>query len=112
MGRDSLASTFVESPDPLQEAPPTGEKLIIEWYIPSKMQSDGTSLSLHVIFRNYTEESLSIPVTDTWGYYAYELIDDAFDEKKGILTYKVELVDGQGEVIKEWQQSLWVTLIQ
>ncbi|MDX8430492.1 MAG: hypothetical protein SNF33_01615 [Candidatus Algichlamydia australiensis] len=111
-GRGNLSSTWVGSPDPEQENPPKGQKLFITYRIPPSRVRNAPMLSLHVIFRNYTEEVITFPIHQQSGNFLYELMNEKFQEKGGFLTYKAELVNKEGEVLADWRQQMWVELIQ
>ncbi len=111
-GHSNLASTWVKSPDPAQENPPKGQKLFISYRIPPKRVSDPPILSLHMIFRNYTEEVVRYPIYENSGSVVYELMGEKFYEKCGFLTYKAELTTEEGEVLANWEQQMWVNLIE
>lgn len=111
-GRGSLASTWVESPDPDQENPPKGQKLFITYRIPPGVGREPPTLSLHMIFRNYHEETITYPIHQQAGNVLYELMNEKFKETGGFLTYKAELVDKKGKVLADWRQQMWVELIQ
>ncbi len=104
-----LASTYVGTPDP--RPAPIGEKLLIDWRIPRLMVQEGASLRLSLLYWNYTEEIISYPI-DSWiGYKVYRLVNEECAERKGLLTYKAEIVQQDGTVFKEWQHQLFVNLI-
>lgn len=110
--RESLASYYVESPDPLLLNPPVGQKLLVSWSIPrSYMDYDDPHLNIRMRFRNLEEVTFDVPLQKACGYYQYVLPNDRFFETKGIQTYKVDLIIGDC-VIEEWQHQLWHELIK
>jgi len=110
--RESLASYYVETPDPLLINPPIEQRLIVTWSVPPYYlkQYDDLHLSIRIRFKNREEESLSILLTNPCGSYIYSLADARYFETKGLLTYKVDLVGG-GNILEEWRHQLWHELI-
>jgi hypothetical protein len=106
-----LASTHVETPDPRQEHPPLGQRIIIQWVVSSELLQKGVHLDLHLLFWNDTTETVSYPIHHRSGSKVYFLLDDAFEKTKGILTYKAEILTDEGEKVTEWKHKLWVNLI-
>lgn len=106
-----LASTHVKTPDPRQENPPCGQILSIGWCLPRPLMKQQPQLVLHLIFWDYTEEVIAYPLDKRRGYITYRLLNEEFEEKKGLLTYKAEIVTEDGDVYSEWKHQLWVNLI-
>ncbi len=109
VNRESLASTFVGSPDVRQKSPPLGERLIISWCVPKNQRE--LKLVLHILYKNYQQEVLKFPIVKRRGIKIYSLLDARYIETKGFLTYKAEIQNNEGEVLDLWQQQLWVDLI-
>ncbi len=112
VNRDYLASTHAGTPDPRQACPPMGQMLAASWVVPTDLLQQDPYLQLHVIYKNYTEEIFTYPIETKRGYITYFLTNDEFFEKKGILTYKAEIITENGEVYREWKHQLWVNLIK
>ncbi len=106
-----LASSHVKTPDPRQKTPPQGERLVIEWKVPETLLEENLTLCLKVIYKDYSEEIFVYPVLHRMDYIVYTLVGEAFKSKKGILTYKVDIVKENGEVFKEWKHQLFTNLI-
>ncbi len=111
INREYLASTHVGTPDPCQECPPTGDMLSVEWVIPRELLGENPEVVLHILFKNYTEETLYFPIKERASYVTYYLLDDDYEEKEGIFAYKAEIVTEDGEIYREWKHQLWVNLI-
>jgi len=109
--QSKLASTFVESPDPRQKNPPKGEKLIIEWRLPSYVLHQYITLQLNIIYNNYSEQTLYYPVNQRKGIIIYSLLEDQYYKTGGFLTYVAKIKKSDGTVLKEWKQWLWVDRI-
>jgi hypothetical protein len=106
-----LASTHVGTPDPRQAHPPYGQRIVINWFLPNGLVKKNLHINLHVLYWNNTTAVMTYPVNSQRGSQVYFLLNDDFDAKKGILTYKAELVSESGEVCGEWKHQLWVNLI-
>lgn len=109
--RDQLASTFVGSPDPRQKNPPTGQELTIEWRLPPEAMEEELQLELNILYRDYSSATFTYPVDRRRGVVTYALLNEEYFERDGLLTYKAEILDSNGKVLKEWKQILWTDLI-
>lgn len=105
-----LASSYVNTPDPRQKNPPFGQQLIIDWLVPERLIKQEPQVVLYIIFKNYTEHKETFSIDAKRGYAIYSLLDKNYMEKKGILTYRAEIVTREG-VYRDWKHQLWVNLI-
>jgi hypothetical protein len=106
-----LASTHVGTPDPRQACPPYGQRIIIDWFLPEEISYQNPHIDLHLLFWNNTTEVVTYPIKGRMGNKVYYLLGKEFDEKKGVLTYKAEIVTEDGVVFTEWKHQLWVNFI-
>lgn len=107
VGLESLASYHVETPDPLHNHPPIGQQLIVSWSIPQVyLEKKDLHMNLVIRFRNHEEIMETIPLTETTGTYIYSLMNEAYCEKGGLLTYRADIC-GAGCVLDSWQHQLW-----
>ena len=109
--RSTLASTYVGSPDPRQKNPPKGQELIIKWRCPKHFPQETMTLVLDILYKDYTQETVSYPLARRRGVFTYALLGEKYHEKGGFLTYKAELRDQEGAVVQQWKQQLWTELI-
>lgn len=107
-----MASTAVYSPDPRQADPPIGQQLIVDWQIPQALLKRKPICVLHVIYWDYTEEIFTCKIDRKVGYWKYDLLNEDFFARKGILTYRAQIITNDGDIYKEWKHQLWVNLIQ
>ncbi len=107
-----LASSVVNTPDPRSKNPPLGEKFIVEWYLSKAIMKKHPYINLDVLYWNYTQERIKLPIKNNLGYATYDILGDAFFSKKGVLAYKAEIVDEEGTVVKTWKHQLWVNVIK
>ena len=107
-----LASYYVGTPDPRQNCPTVGQRLIVSWVVP-KNYLCYTNLRLEVTmrFRNREEHKEIFPISKTRGTYVYTLLNDDYFSSRGILTYKVDLIGGE-TIFEEWRHRIWIDLIQ
>jgi hypothetical protein len=103
--RNSLASTKVNTPDPRQANPPEGERLLVAWRFPKYLIYQEIDLILTVRFWDNSEEIIHHPISKTHGNASFNF----FGEK--ILTYRIQAVNAQGEVIQNWEHHFWTELI-
>lgn len=110
--RETLASYYVGTPDPMLIDPPVGQKLLVSWTVP-RYYLNYQDLHLHVRIRlkNHEEVLIDVPVNKCWGSYTYTVANEAYFDCKGILTYKVDLIGNQC-VLEEWKHQLWHELIR
>lgn len=106
-----LASTHVGTPDPRQADPPKGQRIIIDWYLPEEVFVKEPRIDLHLLFWNNTTQVVSYPLKRRSGHKVYYLLNKEFEEKKGILTYKAQIITADGSVYSEWKHQLWVNFI-
>lgn len=106
-----LASYYVNTPDPRQNMTTVGQRLIVSWVVP-KYYLDYDDLHLEVTVRFRTKEEVTeiFPISKTRGTYVFALLNADYFEKKGFLTYKVNLM-GNGCVLEEWRHRIWTDLI-
>ncbi|MCH9630373.1 MAG: hypothetical protein S4CHLAM37_03690 [Chlamydiia bacterium] len=110
--RSSLASSFAKTPDPRQLDPPSGERLLIQWNLLSKDVHEDLICSLSLIYKNYEEETVHYKVDAKRDVISYFLLGDRYETTKGIMTYKVEILTKEGEVVKSFKHQLWTKLIK
>lgn len=108
MDKDFLASTYVKTPDPRQENPPHGERLVINWDFSFDDFQKKLTLLLKVLYWNNLQESFFYPIERIRDYKTF-YFDHAKDQR--ILTYIIEIITEEGEIIRTWQHQLWTKLI-
>lgn len=109
--REKLASYHVHTPDPLLNQPLVGQRILLEWTIPDcYFAYEDLHIELTIRFGNRTEEIKYLKALDKSGMYIYLLRDKEFQDRKGIQTYKAELIGG-GCILSEWRHQLWTEMI-
>lgn len=109
--RESLASYYMSTPDPLLDHPPVGQRLIVNWSVP-KSSLECSNLHLHLIIRlaDHSEIVKTSPIQQLFGTYVFEIEGDTYLQSKGILTYKAEIRTDDC-ILDQWQHPLWAELI-
>jgi hypothetical protein len=103
--RNFLASSRVGTPDPRQEDPPEGQRLLISWKFSPKLIDQGLTLVTTVRFWDNAEECICRPMKSSWGYEAL------FFPKQKILTYQIQVVNGCDEIVETWKHQFWTESI-
>jgi hypothetical protein len=99
--RSFLASSRVDTPDPRQNNPPKGERLLIAWNLPHD-----TTLDVNVRFWNEQEKRVQVPLENKRGSTAL------WFPHQEILTYRVDAVSWNGEIISTWEHQFWTRWIE
>lgn len=110
--KSSLASTFARTPDPMQGNPPKGEKLHIAWWLPFHTDFQSHKLILQIIYRDLSEETVIKSLPQRVGTFEHALIGREFIKRKGIFSYKVDLIDKEGKLVDSWQHIMWVNVLK
>lgn len=112
MDLNHLSSVAVGTPDPRQNHPPVGERLIVEWYVPSAVMKKNPHIHLTLLYWNFEEESVTLPIKHRLGNTTFDLLDQKYLQNKGILAYKAEIVEEDGTIYRTWKHQLWVKIIR
>jgi hypothetical protein len=103
--RNFLASSHVNTPDPRQSEPPEGQRLLIAWDFPRSIFLKDLSFAVTVRFWDDTQQEIVDPIQRKRGYQAF------YFPKKKILTYRVQVVTKEKEVIETWNHQFWTERI-
>jgi hypothetical protein len=103
--RNFLASSHVNTPDPRQEHPPQGQRLLIAWRFPQNLIDQQLNLVLTMRFWDNTEEEQIRPIRNSRGYTAFNFLNEK------ILTYRIQIIDADGDVVERWEHQFWTKLI-
>ena len=107
-----LASTFVGSPDKRQVEAESGEKIHVVWRLPSALYNDKALAALHIVYKDLTEEVIYRPLNSRIGSFSFFVDGKTRSGENGILSYKVDIEDGEGRLIGSWHQHMWVSVYQ
>jgi hypothetical protein len=105
-----LASSRVGTPDPRQDDPPCGQRLLIAWNFARALFEENLTLQITVRFWDTSEEKLSLSIAKKRAQSA--LFFPMKEERGRILTYQVQVVTEDGQIIETWKHPLWTELIQ
>lgn len=103
--RNFLASSHVKTPDPRQSDPPEGQRLLIAWDFPRSIFKKDLKLVVSVRFWDDSQKEFEFPLSKKRGVQAY------FFSKEKILTYRVQAISKDQEVIETWKHHFWTELI-
>lgn len=103
--RNFLASSHIGTPDPRQECPPIGQRLLVAWRFPMNLINRQLHLILTVRFWDNTEEELYQVIENSKAYAAFNFYDER------ILTYRIQVFDSEDEVVETWEHHFWTKLI-
>jgi len=107
-----LASTKVKTPDPRQHSIDRGQRLIIAWSVPSaNFKRNQWSLRAYLQYGNRKEEVKEIPVCKQSGDWILEWVGDEFYRKRGVASYKVDLLK-DGQIEKTFRHQLYCEIIR
>lgn len=110
--RNFLASTHVGTPDPRQEHPPEGQRLIVAWDFPRSLFQRELQLVITVLLWDQTQKIIVLPVERKRDAAAYFFPNPGLNKSgKSILTYRVQAVDKEGNLVSAWEHHLWTEWI-
>ena len=106
-----LASSKVQTPDPRQEHPPKGQRLIIAWDFPKSLFQENLTMvatvrlwdNTQTVYRQVLERKRDIKAL----FFAN---DDAGIDRR-ILTYRVQIFNARGCEVGKWEHHFWTELI-
>lgn len=104
---DYLASEQILTPDPCRRCF-FGQQVIVFWSLPRRFRPD--ELKLYVRYGTREQATISWPLSMSYGYRIYRLVNDAYWCLEGIVSFKAELYR-EGECIADWTQHLWTEII-
>ena len=113
LDKNYLASSHVHTPDPRQKNPPEGQRLSVAWDFPlSIFKEQPLNLILTVRFWDNTQDVFVTKMEKKRGYVIYKFQDPTHNKPKKILTYKVDVVNEDGEIVEQWKHQFWKKLIK
>ena len=111
MDQKFLASTHAKTPDPRNTKEFIGQRLVVRTNVSKKeLKKHDFVAKVYVQYGNRTQEVYTFDINKSSSDHIVTLMEEQFQKKRGIATYKVELLkDGQIDAIFEHQ--LWCPLI-
>jgi len=109
--RNFLASSHVRTPDPRQQHPPHGQRLLVSWDFPRSVFEKHLTLLMTVRFWDDTQETLSQPIERRRDFAVFYFPNELDGKDKRILTYRVEALDAKGKSAGLWEHQFWTKLI-
>jgi hypothetical protein len=111
LSHENLASYYIGTPDPCQDNPTIGQRLLIQWSLSScEVAEQELFLHLKVRFRNHKEEEIKAVINKKKGFFIFDLTNQKYCETGGVLTYIAEIRNEEC-VIECWKHPLWTELI-
>ncbi len=107
-----LASSKVGTPDPRQESPPVGQRLIVAWDFPKSVFQEDLKLVTTVRLWNNTREVFEEKITRNRDVTAFFFSDKQEGQDLRILTYRVQIFNAEGKEVRLWEHHLWTELIE
>lgn len=108
---ESLASYYVNTPDPRLNDPPCGQRLVASWNIPVPLFEQGPIfLRLKIRFKNLEEETFVYQLNKPAGSYSYCIESETYCCKGEIVTFIADL-ESAGGVLCTWKHHLWAERI-
>ncbi len=111
VGKDDLASTHVDTPDPRSKHPKTGQQIIVCWDFPLSIYKKELSMKLQVRFWDQTQKEELCVLDKKRGYAAFFFENDKKLQDKKILTYRIEIHSKDNELVEEWVHQFWTESI-
>lgn len=99
-----LASSRINTPDPRKAKPPCGQRLLIRWIFPTRLFTQNLFFHIRVRFWDGREQVIDQAIPKRLG-------DTAFFFTSSILTYRVEVLNGEGELVDTWEHHFWTEWI-
>ncbi len=111
VGPETLASYWVGTPDPKRCCPDVGQELVLGWNMPEcYLAYEDLFIRWTIRFGNHEEEVFEIPIRCKRGERVYALLNQAYWDRCGIQTYKVEVI-GCNTVLKTLCNAVWTDVI-
>ncbi|NGX55801.1 MAG: hypothetical protein K1060chlam5_00028 [Candidatus Anoxychlamydiales bacterium] len=105
-----LASYHVNTPDPNLLNPPSGQKLSVSWDFPLSMFRENLTMIVTVRFWDNKQNVFVKKIDRKRGYQIFKFNTIDGKETK-ILTYKVEVINEDKELVEEWKHQFYKPLI-
>jgi hypothetical protein len=105
-----LASSRIGTPDPRQENPPHGQRLLVGWSFPRDLFAQELTLHITVRFWDNSEQQLEQVVGTKRSQMAFFF--PLTGTQCRILTYRIIVKAQDGQIIETWKHPFWTELIQ
>ncbi len=109
--KNYLASSYVKTPDPRDNNPQIGQKIIISWDFPLSDYKKDLTIILYVRLWDQTQKELTYKIERKRGYTDFFFENKNREQNKKILTYRLDVVDKNNEIIRTWKHQLWTKQI-
>jgi hypothetical protein len=109
--KEWLASSRVLTPDPRQENPPQGQRLLIAWDFPKSLFQQGLTVQATVRLWDNTQTVHTYPIERKRSFTSF-FFPHRPETDDRILTYKVQVINQEGKIVETWEHQFWTELIQ
>lgn len=106
-----LASSKVQTPDPRQEHPPLGQRLIIAWDFPKSLFQENLTMVATVRLWDNTQSVYRQALERKRDVKALFFANDTAGIDRRILTYRVQVFNKEGVEVEKWEHHFWTELI-
>jgi hypothetical protein len=110
INKNRLASVHVNAPDPRHELNPHGQRLYVSWCLSKRYKDTKLRGVLKVRFNTPEEATIPFEINNLRGTITYQIINEEYFAKEGILAYKVQIFS-DGKEVDSYQHSMWTDLI-
>lgn len=109
--REFLASSKIGTPDPRQKTPPEGQRLLVGWDLPRSEFLKKPHMHIRVWLWDNTIEEIDFILERRRGSEAFFFPSNPSGKDRRILTYRVDVIEPDGAVLKSWEHHFWTELI-
>ncbi len=119
-----LASSHIHTKDRTRYDPIVGEQLIVSWNFPSGVFQEGVQMILSSRLKNQVEKKEVFTPKTRWGSHVFFFPSKALKknsssyndscarlEEESLLTYKIDVISGNGALLQTVKNRLWVEKI-
>lgn len=110
--REWLASSHMHTPDPRQDNPPKGQRLLVAWDFPKSLFQQGLTLQVTVRLWDNTQTIHTCPIERKRSFTSFFFPNNQPETDRRILTYRVQVMDHNQQVVETWNHQFWTELIQ
>lgn len=110
VNQNTRASVHVNSPDFRHTLNPQGQRLYVSWKLPKEYLGKMLKGVLKIRFKVPEQIEVPFEISKLSGQMTYEVINDEYFSREGILSYKVQLFADNQE-IDVFEHKMWAELI-
>lgn len=105
-----LASYDTDTVDPCSSCF-LGQQVVIHWCLPTYIKNPTTCFFVLTLrYGNHTTEEVKVPLNQASGWWIFRLLNCDYWDRGGILTYKVDLYEGD-VLLDSWRHHVWTEIL-